>query len=64
MSRFLLQRYGVYREQATLVNAQGHLTKVQGKICFKTKFNDIDQTFWILYFLCVFGFLTYKAIKD
>ena len=25
--------------------------------------NNIDQTFWIFYFLCVLGFLTQKQIK-
>ena len=35
-------------------------TKVQGKTCFETKLNNVDQTFWIFYFLCVFGFLTQK----
>ena len=38
-------------------------TKVQGKTCFETKLNKVDQTFWIFYFLCVFGFLTQKQEK-
>ena len=25
--------------------------------------NNVDQTFWIFYFLCVFFFLTQKQIK-
>ena len=25
--------------------------------------NNVDQTFWIFYFLCVFGFLTQKQVK-
>ena len=25
--------------------------------------NNVDQTFWIFYFLCVFGFLTQKQKK-
>ena len=29
----------------------------------ETKLNNIDQTFWIFYFLCVFGFLTQKQEK-
>ena len=28
-----------------------------------TKHNNADQTFWIFYFLCVFGFLTQKKEK-
>ena len=28
-----------------------------------TKHNNADQTFWIFYFLCVFGFLTQKQVK-
>ena len=28
-----------------------------------TKHNNVDQTFWIFYFLCVFGFLTQKQVK-
>ena len=39
-------------------------TKVQGKICFETKLNDVDQPFWIFNFLCVFGFLTQKQEKN
>ena len=27
------------------------------------KYNNADQTFWIFYILCVFGFLTQKKIK-
>ena len=27
------------------------------------KHNNVDQTFWIFYFLCVFGFLTQKQVK-
>ena len=29
-----------------------------------TMYNTIDQTFWILYFLCVFGFLTQNKVKN
>ena len=28
-----------------------------------TVHNNVDQTFWIFYFLCVFGFLTQKQIQ-
>ena len=38
-------------------------TKVQGKNMRVTKHNNTDQTFWIFYFLCVFGFLTQKQLK-
>ena len=38
-------------------------TKVQGKTCLETKLNNVDQTFWIFYFLWVFGFLTHKKEK-
>ena len=31
-------------------------TKVQGKTYFETKLNNVNQTFWNFYFLCVFGF--------
>ena len=27
-----------------------------------TKHNNANQTFWIFYFLCVFGFLTQKQV--
>ena len=38
-------------------------TKVQGKTCFETKLNNLDQTFLIFYFLYIFGFLTQKLEK-
>ena len=38
-------------------------TKVQGKTYFETKLNNVDQTFWIFYFLWVLGFLTHKKEK-
>ena len=28
-----------------------------------TKHNNADQSFWIFYFLCVFGFLAQKQVK-
>ena len=28
-----------------------------------TIYNNADQTFWIFYFLCVFGFVTQKQVK-
>ena len=39
-------------------------TKVQGKICFETKLNNVDEPFWIFNFLRVFGFLTKRLIKN
>ena len=45
----------VHREQVTLVNAQGHLYKGTRQNMLVTKHNNVDQTFWIFYFLCVFG---------
>ena len=47
----------VYREQATLINVQGHLYKGTRQNMHVTKHNNADQTFWIFYFLCVFGFV-------
>ena len=43
-------------EQVTLVNAQGHLYKGTRQNMLVTKHNNVDQTFWIFYFLCVFEF--------
>ena len=48
----------VHREQAKLVNAQSHLYRSTRPNMRVTKHNNVDQTFWIFYFLCVFGFLT------
>ena len=48
----------VHGEQAKLINAQSHKygdTMLNMRV---TIHNNADQTFWILYFLCVFGFLT------
>ena len=51
-------------EQVTLVNAQGHLYKGTRQNMLVTKHNNVDQTFWIFYFLCVFEFfLTQKQEK-
>ena len=38
-------------------------TKVQGKTCFETKLNKVDQTFWFSTFYVFFGFLTQKQEK-
>ena len=46
----------VHREQAILVNAQGHLYKGTRQNMLVTKHNNVDQTFWIFYFLCVLNF--------
>jgi len=50
----------VHKEQATLINAQSHLYKGIRQNMRVTKQNNANQTFWIFYFLCVFGFLTQK----
>ena len=53
----------MHKEQAKLVNAQSHLyggTRLNMRV---TKHNNADQTFWIFYFLCVFGFLTQNKVK-
>ena len=50
-------------EQATLVNAQEHLYKGTRQNMLVTKHNNVNQIFWIFYFLCVFGFLTQKQEK-
>ena len=53
----------VHKEQATLVNAQSHLYEGTRQNMHVTKHNNADQTFWIFYFLCVFGLLTQKRVK-
>ena len=53
----------MHRGQATLINAQGHLYKGTRQNMLMTKHNNVDQTLWIFYFLCVFGFLTQKQEK-
>ena len=50
-------------EQAILVNIQSHLYKGTRQNMRVTKYNNANQTFWIFYFLCVFGFLTQNKIK-
>ena len=53
----------MHREQATLVNAQSHKYKGTRQNMLMTIHNNVDQTFWIFNFLCVFGFLTQKQEK-
>ena len=53
----------MHKEQATLINAQSHLYEGTRQNMHVTKYNNADQTFWIFYFLCVFGFLTQKQVK-
>ena len=53
----------MYKEQATLVNAQSHKYKGTRQNMLMTIHNNVDQTFWIIYFLCVFVFLTQKQVK-
>ena len=52
----------VLKEQAMLVNIQSHLYEGKRQNMRVTKHN-VDQTFWIFYLLCVFGFLTQKQVK-
>ena len=53
----------MHKEQATLVNAQSHLYEGTRQNMHVTLHNNANQTFWILYFLFVFGFLTQKQVK-
>ena len=53
----------MHREQATLINAQGQLYEGTRKNMLVIKHNNVNQIFWIFYFLCVFGFLTQKQEK-
>ena len=53
----------MHKEQAKLINAQSHLYGGTRQNMHVTKHNNSDQTFWIFYFLCVFGFLTQKQVK-
>ena len=53
----------VHKEQATLVNAQSHLYEGTRQNMHVTGHKNTDQTFWIFYFLCVFGLLTQKQVK-
>ena len=46
-----------------LINAQSYLYEGIRQNMRVTKHNNADQTFWIFYILCVFGFLTQKQIK-
>ena len=53
----------VHREQVMLINEQSHKYKGTRQNMLMTKHNNIDQTFWIFYFLCVIRFLTQKQEK-
>ena len=53
----------MHKEQVKIVNAQSHLYEGIRQNMHVTKYNNADQTFWIFYFLCVFGFLTQKQEK-
>ena len=53
----------MHREQAMLVNAQSHKYKGTRQNMLMTMYNNVDQTFWIFYFLCVFEFLIQKQEK-
>ena len=54
----------VHREQAKLINAQSHQYGGTRLNMHVTMHITADQTFWILYFLCVFGFLTQSKVKN
>ena len=54
----------VHTKQAKIRNTQNHLYEGISQNIRVTKLNNADQTFWIFYFLCVFGFLTQKTSKD
>ena len=53
----------MHREQAMLVNAQGHLYKGTWQNMLMTKHNNVDQIFDFLLFMWFFGFLTHKNEK-
>ena len=53
----------MHKKQAMLVNAQSNLYEGTRQNMRVIKHNNADQTFWIFYFLCVFGFLTQKQLK-
>ena len=53
----------VHKEQVMLVNTQSQKYKGTRQNMLVTIHNNVDQTFWIFYFLCVFGFLTQKQVK-
>ena len=52
----------MHREQAMLINEQNHLYEGTRQNMHVKKHNNADQTFWIFYFLCVFGFFTQKKV--
>ena len=52
-----------HKKQATLVNTQSHLYEGTRQNMHVTIYKNADQTFWIFYFLCIFGFLTQKQVK-
>ena len=53
----------MHKKQATLINAQSHLYEGTRKNVHVIIHKNADQTFWIFYFLSVFGFLTQKQVK-
>ena len=54
----------VHREQAKLINAQSHWYRGTRLNMHVTIHNTTNQTFWILYFLCVFGFFAHSKVKN
>ena len=53
----------MHKKQATLINAQSHLYEGTRQNVHVIIHKNADQTFWIFYFLSVFGFLTQKQVK-
>ena len=53
----------MHKEQATLLNAQSHLYEGTRQNMHVSKHKNANQTFWIFYFLCVFGFFDTKTSK-
>ena len=53
----------MHREQVMLINEQSHKYKGTRQNMLMTKHNNVNQTFWIFYFSCVFGFLTQMQEK-
>ena len=54
----------MHREQATLVNAQGHLYKGTRPNMLMTKHNNVGQNFGFLLFMCFWIFNNIRLIKN
>ena len=54
----------MHERQAKLVKCTKPLVqRYKAKHALRQNSNKTDQTLWIFYFLCVFGFLTQKQLK-